>query len=224
MKIVRAFVAGGAIALAAWLSGCGTTSQAAAPTVSKTVVRERIDWKGASIGAEVPSWVEAAVDNDVAKISRLPQFEGKCIFFGEQQGKNLDLLKSWVENFDVQSRFSRSLSNFVVAKFGGEQSGSKDGERSDYLKELASSCSEAELNGLSRKLDYWVKTRYIDSQKKTTEDIYQYFVVYAIDKTLLKEALDRAMGKVAEKTEQEAEMKREVRDAIIEAQAFAEKK
>lgn len=221
MKSVIKFVLS-AFVLVFLFSSCQSTSNAAV-TVSKRVEREMIDWKGASIGSEIPSWVVDAVDQNYKAISQLPQFENKLIFFAEDQGKNLDMLKSWVNNFNVQGAFSKSVSNFVISKFGGEQAGSKNDETSEsFLKEITSTYSKTEINGLSKELDYWVKTRYIDHDKKTSEDIYQYFVVYAIDKNELKLQLDRALGLVEAKEESQKKLKVEVSAAIDEVQFFAE--
>ncbi len=220
------FAAAISISVAVFFSGCASSPKTDVKSevpVSKHVVRERIDWKGASLDAEIPAWVHYALDEDYKAISRLPQFEEKIIFFEENQGKNLDLLKSSVNNFDVQGAFSRRLSNFVIAKFGGEQQGSKDESASEsYLNEIVSTFSKSEINGLGRELDYWVKTRYIDNDAKTTQDIYQYFVVYGIDKKDLRLALDRALGLVEAKNESQKKMKEDVTEAILEAQYFAE--
>ena len=162
-------------------SGCESTSNVAtAPaanvSVSKHVERELIDWKGASIGSEIPSWVVDAVDQNYKSISTLPQFENKLIFFAEDQGKNLDMLKSWVNNFNVQGSFTRSVSNFVMTKFGGEQSGSKADETSEsFLKEITATFAKTEINGLSKELDYWVKTRYIDKKYVKFNSYYKIF-------------------------------------------------
>ena len=200
-----------------------TSKEATTDVVSKHVEREMIDWKSASIGSEIPSWVVDAVDQNYSAIAQLPQFENKIIFFAEDQGKNLDMLKSWVNNFNVQGAFSKSVSNFVITKFGGEQSGSKSDETSEsFLKEITSTFSKTEINGLSKELDYWVKVRYIDNDKQKTEDIYQYFVVYAIDKNELKLQFDRALGLVEAKDEVENKLKVEVSAAIEEVQFFAE--
>ena len=221
MKSVIKFVLS-AFVLIFLFSSCQSTSNAAV-AVSKSVEREMIDWKGASVGSEIPSWVVDAVDQNYKAISQLPQFENKLVFFAEDQGKNLDMLKSWVNNFNIQGAFSKSVSNFVISKFGGEQAGSKNDETSEsFLKEITSTYSKTEINGLSKELDYWVKTRYIDHDKKTSEDIYQYFVVYAIDKNDLKLQLDRALGLVEAKEESQKKLKVEVSAAIDEVQFFAE--
>ena len=221
MKSVIKFVLS-AFVLVFLFSSCQSTSNASV-AVSKSVEREMIDWKGASVGSEIPSWVVDAVDQNYKAISQLPQFENKLVFFAEDQGKNLDMLKSWVNNFNIQGSFSKSVSNFVISKFGGEQAGSKADETSEsFLKEITSTYSKTEINGLSKELDYWVKTRYIDHDKKTSEDIYQYFVVYAIDKNELKLQLDRALGLVEAKEESQKKLKVEVSAAIDEVQFFAE--
>ena len=224
------FAAAGAVFIslgaAVFFSGCASSPKAEVKSdvpVSKHVVRERIDWKGASIEEAIPDWVRYALNEDYKAISRLPQFEEKIIFFEESQGRNLDPLKSSVNNFDVQGAFSRRLSNFVIAKFGGELEGSKnDVDSESYLKEIVSTFSKAEINGLGRELDYWVKTRYIDNDAKTSQDIYQYFVVYGIDRKDLRLALDRALGLVQAKNESQKKMKEDVTEAILEAQYFAE--
>lgn len=210
---------------ASMLASCASKPEAevSKPKVAKTVEREMIDWKGASIGSELPDWIYSAVDNDMLALSTLPQFENKIIYFAEDQGQNLDLLKSWVNNFNVQASFSRELSNFVIAKFGGEQNGSKnEDEVQMYLNELVASCSKAEINGLGKKLDYWVKTRYIDKELDSVKDVYQYFVVFAIDKDDFRLQMDRVLGKVEAKTEAQRKLKADVKLAIEEAQAFAE--
>jgi hypothetical protein len=195
------------------------------PVVSKKVEREMIDWKGASIGSNIPEWLYYAVDNDVKAISNLPDFENKIIYFAEEQGKNLDLLKSWVNNFNIQATFSRELSNFVIAKFGGELNGSKNEENMEmYLNELVATCSRAEINGLGKKLDYWVKTRYTDNELDIMTDTYQYFVVYAIDKDDFRIQLDRVLGKVEAKTEVQKKLKSDVQKAIEEVSVFAKGK
>ena len=128
-----------------------------------------------------------------------------------------------MKSFNVQASLSRQLSNFVIAKFGGEQSGSKNEEDVQmYLNELVSSCSKAEINGLSKELDYWVKTRYVDKDLDTIEDIYQYFVVYSIDKDDFRLQLDRVLGKIEAKTQAQKQMKEDVLNAVVDASIFAE--
>lgn len=56
----------------------------------------------------------------------------------------------------------------------------------------------------------------------TINDIYQYFVVYAMDKEDFRLQLDRALGKVEPKTQVQKELKENVLSAVVEATIFAE--
>ena len=210
-------------------SACGskpaaeTTATPQPPAVTKHIERVMVDWKGASIGSEVPSWVYDAVESDYSSLSKLPQLSKKKIICAEGQGKNLDLLKSWVNNFDVQSTYSKSISNFVTTNFGGELSGSKDsGISENFLDELTASFSKNEINGLSKELDFWVLTRTIDNDKNTISDIYEYFVVYGIDQADFDYQVSEALGLVESKNESEAALKSRIQDAMIEAKVFSE--
>lgn len=193
------------------------------PIISKKVTREMIDWKGASLNAEIPAWVYDAIEEDYQSLSKLPQLKNKKIIFAEGTGKDLDLLKSWVNNFDVQGTFSKSITNFVSAKFGAELSGSKDNSVSqNYLDELVSTISRTEINGLSKELDFWVLSRTNDSVKGTVTDQYEYFVVYAIDCSTLEYQIADALGAVEASTEAENEMKTKISKEMTETQIFYE--
>ena len=189
---------------------------------AKHVERELIDWKGASIGQDVPEWVEFAVDSDYDSLGKISALDGKEVFLAENRGKNLNILKSWTNNFDVQANFSRSITNFVVSSFGGVLEGSVNKEQDEsYLEELVGSFSKAKIVGLVKKMDYWVETRIIDNDSKKTEDIYQYFVVYAMERDDYRNLIDTALGKVDAQTAREKELKNEVRDIALAAQVLS---
>ena len=228
-----------ALSVALVLTGCNSTpanpastpvaTQATiqpAPTPAKktpSVTREMIDWKGASIGQEVPSWVIAAVDNDVETLQDLPEFKDSTLFFAESQGENIDLLKSWANNFQVQAEFSKTIKNFVISKFGAELNGSKDDkEAQSFLTETVASFSKAEITGLRKAKDYWVQTRYTDNNKGTFEDKYQYFVIYSIKTKNLETQIDKVLGGVAAETAKQQQLKNEVRSLVLEAQVYSE--
>lgn len=219
---------GVATIFATMLIGCGSTKvvESTTPVSSKHVEREMIDWKGASIGSPVPEWVQSAIDGNKSAFTKMPQFENKIVFIAERTGKNLNALKSWTTNVNISGAFSKSLSDFVIAKFGGEATGSPDekDEYNSYLQELTSTFSKMEINGMMQEMDYWVKTRIIDKDAKTTEDIYQYIVVYGMGKENFALQLDRALGKVEAKNQAQAQLKADTKSAMLEAQVFAESK
>lgn len=185
---------------------------------AKHVERELIDWKGSAIGQDIPVWVEYAVDSDYDSLGKIKTLEGKEVFLAEDRGKNLNILKSWTNNFDVQSNFAKSITNYVLSSFGGVLEGSVNKEADEsYLEELVGTFSKAKVVGLVKKMDYWVQTRVIDNDANKSEDIYQYFVVYAMERDDYRNLIDEALGKVDARTEREQELKNEARNIALGA-------
>lgn len=191
------------------------------PQQAKTIERIIVDYKGAAIGAEIPAWVQAAVDNDYERIAKLPQFKGKVPIIDYGYGQNLDLLRSWVNNFNVQAGVARRISSSIQAEFGGEQLGTKDSpENRNFVKEVVATFSQTEISGLAQELDYWTRLRTIDREKGTETEQYTYFVVYSISEEDLNFQIARALGKAAAQTAEQEELKTDVENALKSLKAF----
>jgi hypothetical protein len=216
MKMKKMFLVFGWAAMGAvLLASCASRVKAPpAPKQSKDVP-VILDSKGASLGLGIPDWVEAAAEDDYESLAKIPRFAGKVPIPYMGQGQNLDLLRSWVNNFNVQADLSRRISNTIEATFGGGQMGDKDTpENNLFLEEIVASFSSIEITGLAKEMDYWTKTRTPDKEKKTSVERYNYYVVYSISEEDLNYQIARAMGKIAAKTKEQEEIKADVEDAI----------
>jgi hypothetical protein len=195
--------------------GTGTGSGALPPAEARTIERIRVDYKGAAIGADIPGWVEAAVNNDYDAISALTRFEGRVPIISYGSGQNLDLLQSWVNNFSIQAQVARQISNHVEANFGGEQLGSKDTPANrQFIEEVVATFSEVTINGLSKDLDYWVLLRTIDHGNGTESELYSYYVVYSIAQEDLDYQIAQSMGRVVTVDPEQQELKTDVEEAM----------
>ena len=205
------------------LIGCGsapagTGSGSAAASRNQTIERIRVDYQGAAIGSDVPEWVEAAVNRDEERLKRIPRFQGKIVFIDEGQGQNLDLLRSWVNNFNMQAGLSRRIRTYVEAEFGGKQLGSKDTpENQNFLSEMVTNISNAQFSGLAKEMDYWIKLRIVDRGKRTETEQYYYYVVYSMTEADYRYQIDRAMGRISAATREQQEIKNDVETAIRQA-------
>jgi hypothetical protein len=198
--------------------GTGEGSGAPPPRQAQTIQRLIVDYKGASIGADIPDWVEAAVNNDYDSISRLSRFRGKVPVINYGSGQDLDMLRSWVNNFSIQAQVSRQISNYVEANFGGEQLGSKDTPANrQFIKEVVATFSSVTINGLSQDLDYWILLRTIDHSKGTETEQYNYFVVYSIGEDDLNYQIAQAMGRITAANAEQEELKVDVEAAMKQA-------
>jgi hypothetical protein len=222
-KVVLRFAALAAAALLAAAcagapKGTGAGSGAPPPAQPKTIERVIVDYKGAAIGSDIPSWVEAAIDNNYDAISRLSRFSGRVPVVNYGSGQNLDLLRSWVNNFSIQAQVARQIANYVEANFGGEQLGSKDSpENRQFIKEVVATFSNVTINGLSQDLDYWILLRTIDHSKGTETEQYNYFVVYSIGEEELNYQIAQAMGKITAANQEQEELKVDVEAAMKQA-------
>jgi hypothetical protein len=197
------------------IAGTGTN----APAAASNIRREIIDSKGWAIsGSEVPAWVQSVIDSDLNALQKLPELEGKIAVVGYGIGQNLDLLRSQVDNFDVQSSVARRISNYVEANFGSEQLGDKNSaENRSFIKEVVTTVSQVKIYGLAKEKDYWVKLRTTDREKKTeTEQIY-YYAFFSIPEQLLNEQVTRAMNNVPAKTRDQEEIRTDVEAAMKQA-------
>jgi hypothetical protein len=191
---------------------------AEAPKTSNAIERIRVDYQGAVMGSEIPAWVQAAIDFDTDSLGRLPGFEGKVVIVDYGLGQNLELLRSLVNNFNVQGSLARRISNYVEANFGAEQLGDKNtAENRSFVEEVVATCSRVEINGLAKEKEYWVKLRTIDHGKKTESEQYYYYVLYSISEQILNEQIARAMENIPAKTRDQEEIRSNVEDAMKRA-------
>ena len=198
-------------------AGTGPGSASPPPTQSP-VQFIRVDYQGAAIGSEVPAWVEAAVNSDLEAIQRMSRFNGRVPIVDWGNGQNLDLLRSWVNNFNVQAGVSRRIVNYVEAEFGGEQLGDKDTPANRSLvDEIVATVSATQFSGLAREMDYWIKLRIVDRGRGTETEEYRYYVVYSMSETDLQYQVDQAMGRISAQNQDQQEIKDSVRDAMRRA-------
>ncbi|MDR1444988.1 MAG: hypothetical protein LBI94_08940 [Treponema sp.] len=191
---------------------------AEAPKTANNIERIRVDYQGAVTGSEIPAWVQSAIDFDTVSLQKLPEFEGKIVVVDYGVGQNLELLRSLVNNFNVQGTVARRITNYVEANFGGEQLGDKNtAENRSFVEEVVAAFSRVEINGLAREKEYWVKLRTIDRGKKTENEQYYYYVLYSIPEQLLNEQISRAMENIPAQTRDQQELRSSVEDAMKRA-------
>lgn len=178
---------------------------------------ERIDDKGAAFDVVQPDWVTPALQDDFPALTQDPRFKGKTPFVFRNDYHDLDMLTSWVNNFQAQGAIARQISNQVNAKFEGGLSGdmSKDpnnAAKTQKLKEIVATLSRTQVSGYGKEMDWWVLRR----RKDTGAEQYTYLVVYSIDKNDLRLQIDKALGNVAARNAAEKELVDDMRQALDE--------
>ncbi|MCQ2240087.1 hypothetical protein [Treponema sp.] len=184
--------------LAVTVLGCSSTKNV---KQNRNVV-EQIDWQGAATGRDIPEWVDYVVDGDTSKIAKelkMPEDQWQ-LFVILGQGPNLDFVKAWTDNVDVIAEVSQTLSRVVKTDLQASMQSSDPAQIEKTLNMADRVISLVELNGLVKKNQYWIQTRTAKVKKPKSDDdynpaVYNYYVVYAMDKAVYEESIKRAVEK-----------------------------
>jgi hypothetical protein len=91
---------------------------------------------------------------------------------------------------------------------GGGFAGGTPGSQS-VIKQFINFFAEAEISGLGRELDFWIKER-----SPAGEESYSYYLVYGITEENFNYLVEQALGKVQAKTAEEREMLADIEDRM----------
>ena len=104
------------IAVMAALVALVSVNVFAAPKAKAAKVKiEIVNRPGMALGTEIPSWVEAVLEGDnktIAKSLKIDLKENQ-IFVFSNQGDDLEFLKTWTDQVDVQRQVANSFSMAV---------------------------------------------------------------------------------------------------------------
>ena len=215
-----------AITLALMLSSCASTPKAGKPQVAvKGLHAEFTDWQSASVGGNVPEWVQAVLeaDSEDSVRSLLKKPKGYRIWTMDNQGEKLDALKTLTDNFDIQARVASSISQNVaqeaerIQKAEGATNEAAITEQAAVVASMVT--TNLTLNGLERVTSYW--TKYYMADKKgnpvageSGKERYHYIVVMGMEGARFNEQLDAAMKKISENSSED-EYLRKLSSAVI---------
>jgi hypothetical protein len=181
----------GAALLVALLYGCAS-APATTPTapVQKSVA---LDWKGASLGAAVPDWVEKALQSN-ARIQTLPEYSGYyCFAISRDDPTSKDFATAWVDNAaNGAQEVGRIVSTTVNARAETELTGSTGQAATEEtpavaagtsakLAEYREAMNNAAYTGLRKEADFWVQTK----NNETGQTYYTAYALWIIDQTNL---------------------------------------
>jgi hypothetical protein len=185
--------------------------QPAVPVAAIQRDKVMIDYRGASLGGQVPEWVLWASESDPDnRIPGLPRLNGKKSFLTQNTGQDLDLLQAWV-NLQALGDAANAIKTNVETEAGSALEGNKNtpGNRS-AVEQFINSFAEVEISGLGRELDFWTKER----SQSTGEENYTYYLVFGITEENFNYLIDQALGKVQAATAEEKEMLTDIKDRM----------
>lgn len=167
---------------------------------------EIVNRPGIALGSEIPDWVIAVTEGDNKKIAKSLDIDldESQIFVFSNQDSDLEFLKTWTDQVDVQRQVANSFSIAVGqsanAVFQGNSGNENNIQRS--IDQTVKALSAMELNGLLKTAQYWIQFRKpkqgIKVNSKSTDDCYdyyyEYYVVFKMDRAIYDNQLEAALS------------------------------
>lgn len=161
---------------------------------------------GMALGTEVPRWVEAVLEGDNKSIAKALKIDLKeyQIFVFSNQGTDLEFLKTWTDQVDVQRQVANSFSMAVGQSANAVFQGTSGDENKKKMAidQTVKALSAMEINGLLKESQYWMQFRKPKQGVKITkkspdsayEYYYEYYVVFTMDRDIYDAQLDAALN------------------------------
>ena len=203
MKVTKVMVAFAALAV------LGASGVFAAKAKNQKVKIEIVDRPGMALGTDIPKWVEAVTEGDnkqVAKSLKINEKESQ-IFVFTNQGDNLEFLKTWSDQVDVQRQVANSFSMAVGQSANAVFQGSSGTDGTNVqraIDQTVKALSAVEINGLLKAAQYWIQFRKpkqgVKVSKKSKDSdfeyYYEYYVVFTMDRDIYDAQLEAALNGV----------------------------
>ncbi len=189
-------------------AGTGKRDPTKGPTNDKTarpVVIIDHQYRGLK---EVPAWVTM----EQGELDTLPEFKDYMVFKESQQGKDLNAVKVWSQNFVIDDQISRLVSNRIQSKFAGALVGDPDGAEA-YFEKIVKSMTGARVAGTRRHAEYWLMRRYTNDDD-TTKDVYEYYILVKVPVAEVKKAVARAFAENQPESEDEIRARDKVKEIM----------
>ena len=192
-----------------FVAALGSMSLFAAGKAKQQKIKiEIVNRPGMALGTEIPSWVEAVIEGDNKNIAKSLKIDLKenQIFVFSNQGTDLEFLKTWTDQVDVQRQVANSFSMAVGQSANAVFQGSSGDENKKKMAidQTIKALSAMEINGLLKESQYWIQFRKpkqgVKVNKKSPDSAYdyyyEYYVVFTMNRAIYDQQLDAALNGV----------------------------
>ncbi len=200
-------------------SVCICSSSLFAKAKNQKVKIEIVNRPGFALGTDIPSWVEAVLEGEnkqVAKALKIDTSENQ-IFVFSNQGDDLEFLKTWTDQVDVQRQVANSFSLAVGQSANAVFQGKSGDEQKiqQAIDQTVKALSAIEINGLQKEAQYWIQFRKpkqgVKISKKSKDSdydyYYEYYVVFVMNREIYDNQLDAALNGVEDNASETALLK-----------------
>ncbi len=189
---------------------------------------EIVNRPGLALGSDIPGWVLAVLEGDNKTIAKALKIDMKefQIFVFSNQGTDLEFLKNWTDQVDVQRQVANSFSLAVGQSANAVFQGTSGDENSKKLAmdQTIKAISAIELNGLLKESQYWIQFRKpkqgVKINKKSPDSAfdyyYEYYVVFTMSRDIYDAQLDAALNGMEDNASETVLLKKAVAEKLRE--------
>ena len=208
------------LAVSALMALCLTSNLFAAKAKQAKVKIEIVNRPGMALGTDIPSWVQAVLEGDNKSIAKSLKIDLKehQIFVFSNQGNDLEFLKTWTDQVDVQRQVANSFSLAVGQSANAAFQGASGDEnrKQMVIDQTIKALSAIEINGLLKESQYWIQFRKPKQGVKITkkspdsayEYYYEYYVVFTMSRDIYDAQLDAALNGIEDNASETAILKK----------------
>ena len=167
---------------------------------------EIVNRPGMALGTDIPGWVQAVLEGENKQIAKSLKIDLKenQIFVFSNQGTDLDFLKTWTDQVDVQRQVANSFSLAVGQSANAVFQGTSGDENKKKMAidQTIKALSAIEINGLLKESQYWIQFRKPKQGMKVTKKspdsaydyYYEYYVVFVMNRDIYDAQLNAALN------------------------------
>ncbi len=208
------------LAVSALMALCLTSNLFAAKAKQAKVKIEIVNRPGMALGTDIPSWVQAVLEGDNKSIAKSLKIDLKehQIFVFSNQGNDLEFLKTWTDQVDVQRQVANSFSLAVGQSANAAFQGASGDEnrKQMVIDQTIKALSAIEINGLLKESQYWIQFRKPKQGVKITKKspdsaydyYYEYYVVFTMSRDIYDAQLDAALNGIEDNASETAILKK----------------
>jgi hypothetical protein len=144
------------------------------------------DYKTRAEGGFFPVWIEYYLEENIAGLEALEEYQDRYVFIARGKGTNFRALEQWAEGFSVELDFARLAAIRMERRFTRAAAGFPDTVFGRYFEAIIRAASDASWEGAVREDDFWLKGYYEGTgENADSDESYDFMILVTIDKTFL---------------------------------------
>jgi len=144
-------------------------------------------------GRNLPVWLRAFINGGIEEVEKINSLNGKYVFVGYNEGLNFNALNMWAGNFTA----ARDTTNLAAERIERRMISSSvlypDNEYGFFFETMVKSAYKTAYPQAVKEDIFWIKTIDSDNTEAVRREVYNFFILITIDKTVMQDIIVNIM-------------------------------